>query len=221
MRKLRPGEAAMMPVMIESKVGVTREEALELVPEARKVAALHPNDATVLAALAEAEFDAGNDDAAIAAADRAVAIDPKNINAHIQKGYALARQVHSGALPKESWKDVRTQFIKANSIDHDNPIPLVQFYLSYVQEGEPPTKNAIDGVAWAMELAPFDPSVRWLVAQQMVADERYKEAARALSPLAYSPHPSEHTDEARQLLAEVEAKLAQDQESSSGAVESE
>ena len=30
MRKLRPGEAAMMPTMIESKVGVTREEALEL-----------------------------------------------------------------------------------------------------------------------------------------------------------------------------------------------
>jgi tetratricopeptide (TPR) repeat protein len=221
MRKLRPGEAAMMPVMIESKVGVTPEEALQLLPEARRVAALHPDDPTVLAALAEAEFDAGNNDSAIAAADRAVAIDPKNINAHIQKGYALARQVHSGALPKESWNDVRSQFIKANSIENDNPIPLVQFYLSYVQQGEPPTRNAIDGVVWAMELAPFDTSLRWLVAQQLVSDERYREAARALAPLAYSPHPGEHTDQARQLLEDVETRLAQDQESSSGALQSE
>jgi tetratricopeptide (TPR) repeat protein len=221
MRKLRAGEAAMMPVTIESEVGVTREEALELLPEARRIAALHPDDPTVLAALAEAEFDAGNDDAAIAAADRAVAIDPKNINAHIQKGFALAHQVDSGALPKESWKDVRSQFIKANSVENNNPIPLVQFYLSYVQQGEPPTKNAIDGLAWAMELAPFDASLRWLVAQQMVADERYREAARALAPLAYSPHPGEHTEKARQLLEVVDARLAQGQESSSGALQPE
>src|SRR5690606_31060557 len=75
MRKLRPGEAAMMPVIIESKVGASREEALKLLPEARRVAALHPDDPAVLAALAKVELDAGNDDAAIAAADRAVAID--------------------------------------------------------------------------------------------------------------------------------------------------
>jgi hypothetical protein len=55
----------------------------------------------------------------------------------------------------------------------------------------------------------------------MVADERYREAARALAPLAYSPHPGEHTDEARHLLEEVETKLAQEQESSSGALQSE
>lgn len=221
MRKLRPGEAAMMPVMIESKAGVTREEALELLPEARRIAALHADDPAVLAALAEAEFDAGNDDAAITAADRAVAIDPNNINAHIQKGFALAHQVDSGALPKESWKDVRSQFIKANSVENNNPIPLVQFYLSYVKQGEPPTKNAIDGLVWAMQLAPFDTEVRWLVAQQLASDKRYREAARSLEPLAYSPHPDEYTDKARQLLEDVETKLAQDQESSAGALQPE
>ena len=110
----------------------------------------------MLAALAEAEFDAGNDDAAIAAADGALAIDPKQINAHIQKGYALAHKVESGALPKESWKDVRIQFIKANGVENDHPIPLVQFYLTYLKQGEPPTKNAIAGLEWALELAPFD-----------------------------------------------------------------
>lgn len=206
-RELRRGEAAMMPTMIESRVGVDRAEALQLLPEARKVAALYPDDPAVLSALAEAEFDAGNDDPAIAAADRALAIEPKQINAHIQKGYALARKVESGALPKESWKEVRQQLIKANGVENDHPIPLVEFYLSYLKQGIEPTKNAIDGLEWALTLAPFDGSLRWLVAQQMVADERYQDAVTTLGPLAYSPHPGEHADAARQLLKEVEAKL--------------
>jgi tetratricopeptide (TPR) repeat protein len=208
-RKLRPGEAAMMPTMIESKVGVSDEEAKELVPQARKIAARFPDDPAVLSALAEAEFDADNYDAAIAAADRAIALDPKNINAHIQKGYALAHKVGSGALPKESWKDVRRQFIQANAVENDHPIPLVQFYLTYVKQGEPPTKNAIEGLEWAMQLAPFDGSLRWLAVQQMVSDQRYQDAFRTLGPLAYSPHPGEHTDQARELLRDVEAKLGQ------------
>jgi tetratricopeptide (TPR) repeat protein len=206
-RELRKGEAEMMPIMIESKVGVSREEALELVPDARAVAAKYPEDPAVLAALAEAEFDAGNDDAAIAAADRAVALDPKQLTAHIQKGYAMAHKVESGALPKESWRDVREQFIKANGVEHDHPIPLVQFYLTYLKEGERPSKNAIAGLEWAMELAPFDGTLRWLVAQQMISDERYQEAAQALVPLAYSPHSGEFTDKARKLLQDVEAKV--------------
>jgi tetratricopeptide (TPR) repeat protein len=208
-RELRRGESAMLPIMMESKAGVSHEEALELLPEARRVAERYPNDPAVLSALSEAEFDAGNDDAAIAAADRAVAIDPKQINAYIQKGYALFHKVESGALPKESWKDVRAQFIKANGIENDNPIPLEQFYLTFLKEGEHPTKNAIAGLEWAMELAPFDGSLRWVVAQQMISDERYKDAAQTLLPLAYSPHPGELTDKARQLLRDVEAKVTQ------------
>jgi tetratricopeptide (TPR) repeat protein len=208
-RKLRPGEADMMPIVIESKVGVSDEEAKSLVVEARKIAAGYPDDAAVLAALAEAEFDAGNDDAAIAAADRGLAIDPNQINAHLQRAYALERKVESGALPKESWRDVRTQFGRANRIENDHPIPLVHFYLTYTKQGEKPTRNAIDGLEWALELAPFDESLRWLVAQQMVTDERFKEVAETLAPLAYSPHPGEYTDRARQLLKEVETRQKQ------------
>jgi tetratricopeptide (TPR) repeat protein len=207
-RTLRPGEAAIMPTVIESRVGVSSEEALALLPEARKVAASYPDDPAVLAALAEAEFDAGNDDAAIAAADRAIAIDPNQINAQIQKGYALFRKVETGALPKESWKDVRSQFVKANKVEQDNPIPLVRYYLTYLEQGVRPTENAVTGLEWAMQLAPFDDSVRWLAAQQMVTDGRLREAAYTLAPLAYSPHPGEQTDSARRLLKEVETRMA-------------
>jgi tetratricopeptide (TPR) repeat protein len=207
-RALSPGQAEMMPTTIRSKVGVTHEEALGLLPEAHRVAAHYPDDPEVLAALAEAEVDAGNDDAAIVAADRCVAIDPKQINAQIQKGYALIDKIHTGALPKESWRDVRSQFMKVNRIENDNPIPLVQFYLSYLGQGVAPTKNAIDGLEWAMALAPFDSSVRWLVAQQMIFDNRLNDAAQTLAPLAYSPHPGEQTDMALKLLKDVKARIA-------------
>jgi tetratricopeptide (TPR) repeat protein len=206
LRKLRPGEAAMMPVVIESRLGVTAEQARPLVVKARAVAERFPDDPAVLAALAEAEFDAGFDDAAIAAADRAVALDANNVNAHIQKGHALYRKAEAADAPPEAWKEVRLQYLKANRIENDNPIPLVSFYQTYREEGQAPPKNAVDGLEWAMQLAPFDPSLRWLVAQQMVSEERWRDAAAALAPLAYSPHPGEHTQRARDLLLEVEAK---------------
>ena len=210
--KLSPGAAEMMPTAIRFRVGVKQEEAVALLPEARRVAARYPDDAAVLADLAKAEFDAGNDDAAIAAADRAIAIDPKQINAQIQKGYALFHKVETGVLPKESWVDVRNQFVKANKIENDHPIPLVEYYVSFLVAGEQPTRNSIDGLAWAMELAPFDSSVRWMVAQQLIADDRLADAAQTLAPLAYSPHRNEHTDRALNLLKDVEARIAAAQE---------
>lgn len=206
-RPLRPGEAELMPVLMRSKVGVTREQALKLLPEARRIAAEHPDDPAVLTALAEAEYDAGFHDAAIAAADRALAIDPGRINAHIQKGYALFARAQAAGSEAEAWKQVRAQFLKANKVENDHPIPLVQFYLSYLEQGATPTRNAVSGLEWAMQLAPFDPSLRWLVVQQMIRDERLEDAVRTIAPLAYSPHPGEHTDQARELLREIEARL--------------
>jgi tetratricopeptide (TPR) repeat protein len=207
-RTLRPGEAAMMPTRIESRLGVSREEALALLPEARRVAALYPGDPAVLAALAEAEYDAGNDDAAIGAADRALAINPSEIDARIQKGYAMYHKAKEAKGGAEAWQAVRSEFVKANKLEVDHPIPLVRFYETYLQEGTKPPQVAIDGLEWAMVLAPYDPALRWTVAQQMIADDRLAVAARTLGPLAYSPHPGEDTEDALRLLKEVEGKIA-------------
>ena len=209
LRKLAAGEAAIMPIRMQSTVGIDLEtDALPLVTEARRVAALYPAEPAVLTALAEAEFDAGNDDAAIAAADRALALDPRQMNAYVQKGWALERKVQTGGLPKEAWKDVRSHWTRANRAENDHPIPLQQYYLSFLEQGLAPTPNAVKGLEWALALAPFDQSLRWTVVQQMVHDQRLADAARMLGPLAYTPHPSEGSQRAQQLLTEIEAKLA-------------
>jgi tetratricopeptide (TPR) repeat protein len=209
LRKLSAGEAAIMPTRMQSSVGIDPEtEALPLVTEARRIAASYPTDPAVLTALAEAEFDAGNDDAAIAAADRALALDSRQMNAYVQKGWAMERKVQSGKLPKEAWKDVRSHWARANRAENDHPIPLQGYYLGFLGQGLEPTPTAVKGLEWALALAPFDQSLRWTVAQQMIRDERLAEAARTLGPLAYTPHPSEGSDRARKLLTEIEAKLA-------------
>lgn len=111
---------------------------------------------------------------------------------------------------------MRIQFVKANKVEHDHPVPLLRNYLTYVEQGERPTDNAIAGLEWAMQLAPFDASLRWRVAQQMISDQRLREAVQTLGPLAYSPHPGEHTEQSRQLLQDIEARIASGQETSPG-----
>jgi tetratricopeptide (TPR) repeat protein len=208
LRALQAGEAAIMSVRIQSDVGVDENQAATVAAEARRIAGQYPNEAAVLTALAKAEFDAENYDAAIAAADRALALDPNQIKAIIQKGYALRQRADAAGAPESAWKELRSHWIKANKIENDNPVPLVEFYQTYLRQGIAPTKNAIEGLEWAMTLAPFDSSIRWMAAQQMIQDERLADAVGTLIPLAYSPHPGEMTESARKLVADLEGRIA-------------
>jgi tetratricopeptide (TPR) repeat protein len=207
LRTLSRGEAAMMSTHIRSRAGVDKAQALALLPQARQVAAQFPDDAAVQAVLAEAECDAQNDDAAIRAADRAIALDSRRVDAYLQKGYALFHKAES-AGNQDAWKAVRAQFIKANAIEHDHPLALVEFYQTYLAQGIEPTRNAVEGMEWALSLAPFDASLRWMAVNQMVRDHRLSDAARTLAPLAYGAHPGEFTDRARKLLDKIQTQVA-------------
>jgi tetratricopeptide (TPR) repeat protein len=186
-RKLSEGEAAIMPVRIRSKRGVDEKAAAEVVQDAREVAAKYPDEPAVQAALAEAEYDAGNNDAAILAADRALAAAPNNMTALIQKGYALTR-IASKKKTDEAWVAARRHFVAVNRIENDNPIPLIYFYLNFVEQKKEPPKSALDGLEWALELAPYDAGLRMMVANREMQEKRFADAVRTISPLAYNPH---------------------------------
>jgi cytochrome c-type biogenesis protein CcmH/NrfG len=204
-RELHEAEAAAMPIRIRSKRGVDAKLAQEVVTDARKVAGRYPDDPEVLAMLAEAEYDAGNDESAIAAADKALARNPAQINALVQKGYAMARKA-SKVVGTRDWTYVRRHFASINHIEHDHPIPLYYFYETYLEEGIEPTQNAIAGLEWALELAPYDGNVRMTAARQQIRDERYAQAVRTLGPLAYSPHAGDDNP-ALELLETARQKL--------------
>jgi tetratricopeptide (TPR) repeat protein len=204
-RRISAGEAAMMPVRIRSDRGVTREQAIDLLVEARAVAAQHPGDAAVLSALAEAEYDAGNDAEAIAAADAALALDPSQVNAYVQKGYALFRRASEAEDRTAAYREAVKPFIALNKIENDHPLPLVYYYRSFAERGAQPPEQAIHGLERASELAPFDLGLRLnLAVHQIVAGEL--DAARAnLVPVAYNPHGDGMANAARLVIERIDA----------------
>lgn len=212
-RKLSEGEAASMPIRIRSKRGVTEQAAAELVLEAREVAGKYPDEPAVQAALAEAEYDVGDDEAAIRAADKALAAAPGNMTALIQKGYALTRMAGK-AKTEAAWQAARRHFVSVNRIENDHPIPLIYYYMSFLKQDKEPTKAALDGLEWALELAPYDAGVRMMVATRQLQEKRFVQAIRTISPLAYNPHASsdnpaiELLEKAREGLASQSANAA-------------
>lgn len=187
-RRLSPGEVAMLPAMIRSKRGVDSAEAAEVLVDARAVAAQYPGDAAVLAALAEAEFDAGNDTEAIAAADAALALDAGQANAYVQKGYALFRRATTAEDRTAAYSAAIAPFLALNQIENDHPLPLFYFYRSFVERGARPTDNAVQGLERAVDLAPFDLGLRMTLATQQIISGELASARENLVPIAYNPH---------------------------------
>jgi tetratricopeptide (TPR) repeat protein len=206
-RPLTEGEVAMMPVRIRSDRGVTREQAVELLVEARAVAARFPGDAAVLAALAEAEFDAGNDAEAIAAADAALALDPAQTNAYVQKGFALFRRAAEadGEERAAAYRAATAPFVALNKIENDHPLPLVFYYRSFVERGTEPTETAVLGLRRAAELAPFDLGLRLTLASQQINAGELADARDNLVPVAFNPHGGNLAGPARQVIERIDA----------------
>ena len=204
-RKLTPGEAAILPVRIQSKRGVDLEQAKKLLPEARKVAARFPDDPFVLASLAEAEHDVGNHAESISAADSALARDPGQVDAYIQKGLALLRLAETDPDRAGAFARARAPFVALNQKENDHPLPLIYYYLSLTQGGLQPTRNAVEGLRKAVELAPFDISLRMLLARQLASDREMAEARRYLVPVAYHPHAGQLSVMAQRVIARIDS----------------
>jgi tetratricopeptide (TPR) repeat protein len=207
-RRLRDGEAAMMPVRIRSRRGVDEEGAAELIVKAREIAARFPDDAAVLSALAEAEYDAGNDKEAIAAADAALAIDPGQVNAYVQKGYALFRKAAEADDQATAYKRARAPFVALNRRENDHPLPLIYYYKSFVEQDKPPPPLAVSGLIRAVELAPFDLGLRMNLATALIRLDRKEEARIALEPVAFNPHGGNLAESARTMLARLDSEPA-------------
>ncbi|WP_375286977.1 hypothetical protein [Sphingomonas sp.] len=182
---LSPGAEAMIPFRLVSTRGVNRETAASLYRKAAAVAPRFPNDPVVQGWFAEIAFDAGEHAAADAAADRAIAADPRSAQALIYKALVAMAQAEKDP---EKWKAARSLIIRANRLDPDYAYPLVLFYASFEREGRPPVASAVAGLHRALELVPQDDGVRFLAARQLIRDGDLKAARKALGPLAYNPH---------------------------------
>jgi tetratricopeptide (TPR) repeat protein len=203
-RALSPAEAKLVPIRMRSDYGVSEQVAGIVAGKARRLAEQYPNDPFAQSVLAEAEYDADNYDASEQAADRALAANPNYVHALIYKGRAeMARAKKAPA--SVDWNKVRAFFAKANRLDTENAEPLMLYYRTFKEAKAAPTPSAVNGLLYAVVLAPQDNYLRWLAVRQLVMDNRLKEAKQLIAPMAFEPHSDRNRTVADQVLAAIDA----------------
>ncbi len=188
-RALDADEARLMPFRLESATGSSEQEAAKLLPEARKIAETNSRNAWIQRVLAEIEFDANNNDAAEAACDKALAIDPNNLMAMVYKARIHMRRAQAAkAADPAMWRDVRRLIVKANRIEPNYALPLVIYYSSYLMANERPSDTAVDGLLRAVQLAPQDTGLRVLAFGACLQQGDLPLARRMLASVAFDAH---------------------------------
>lgn len=206
-RALRPGEAAILPVRFRSEAGVSDKTAPGVYADAQKIAARFPDDPAVQRGLAEAAYDAKDYAAALAAADKAIAADPKLIEAHCYRAMALMAIALAAKDEKpETWTEIRRTIARANRLDTEDPRPLILYFRSYAERGQVPPKVARDGLLHAYDLAPQDRELRMQTAAMLIADGKPDEARAMLLALTYDPHASGMGEAASKLIDTIDAQ---------------
>lgn len=204
-RPLSAGEAAMIETRMLSTRGVGEKTAPRVFDAGTKVATLYPDDPVVQGWYAEMALDAGRDDVAEQAADRALKLDPTQTQALLYKARIRMQRAAKGKATPADWKDARSYIIRANKQSNDNAQALAMFYDSYVAEGKQPTKNAVEALVRAQQLVPQAPELRARLVGEYIRENRIREARAILLPLAYDPHAGSDSQE-RRLLDAIDAK---------------
>jgi tetratricopeptide (TPR) repeat protein len=202
-------EAGAAVVLLRGRIkyGLKDAEARQALDQVRAIAARYPGDVLVETTLAEAELDGGNAAAAEAAADRAAKADPRNAEALVLKGRAMAERAEKLEDPArhDLFDKARETFIAANKLDVEDPEPLMEYYQAYVSEGVRPTDNAIAALHYASDLAPQDLGLRMNSAVAYLNEGKPKEARSTLVLVAYSPHAGTVAAMARRMIARIDA----------------
>ena len=202
MRRLAADEESVMKVRMRSKAGVSRKIARGVAADARAIAQRYPNSLLVNIELAEAEFDAENYTAALAAVDRALQIQPNSIEALIRKGQIL---VELGKKNKQQLAAARPFLAKANQLDPANPEPLYFNYLSFYHSGQAIPESAIIGLERAYDSARQDSGLRLVLARQLLAEKKGQLAREILLPLGLNPHESKNKKKMRDVIELIDA----------------
>jgi tetratricopeptide (TPR) repeat protein len=185
--------------------GTSEEEREPIAARLRAQIAKTPGNAALLTLLAEAELDLERYDAAIAAAEKAIAIDPKLSRAHLWRGTAMMQKHHKEDKQEEAkWKAARVAIVKANRADPDDALALYNYFLSFRMEGKETPAIAVDGLAKAVVLLPQVSDFRFPYAEALARNGSYKEAIAIMQPIANSPHKGEMATAAREIIAKLQ-----------------
>jgi tetratricopeptide (TPR) repeat protein len=193
-RTLRPAEQALTEYEVKLNQGtVLQREIAEFAAKVRAAANRYPDDPFALGLLAEVEQLAGNRDAALAAVDRLLRIQPGNARALMRKGKLQVEALRMArSADATAWDSARQMMIQANRSAPNDPIVLEAYYDSFVAQGVIPPSGAQNALYHAMELAPSDDDLRYKVAADFEKRNMIAEAIAVIRPAAFViPHRKE------------------------------
>jgi tetratricopeptide (TPR) repeat protein len=154
--------------------------------------------------LSEAEHEADQYAAAEAAADRALAADPRMTEAMIFKGRAIMERAAHGDKTA-SFEAARSWFQKANKVDPEDPSHSC---CSMRRRSAAPAVQLQTGIAalhYASDLAPQDLGSGRNRRFQYLRDGKLAEARKALAPVAFDPHGGGYAKMARSAIEKIDA----------------
>ena len=162
-----------------------------------------PYNPEALLTEAEVECRAGQHVACLASAERVLARSPDNIRALAWKGIALTHQALAGPTADRvaALKAARVPIVRALRIDNDTPLPLLAFFNSYAEAGEPVPDQAMLGLVKVTQEVPAAPGPRLLLAQELVRQGHADLARQVLIPVLYGAYDSPEKTRAQALLA--------------------
>ena len=206
-RPLSAPAAQILTLRARVMNGVGERDAAVIADQIRAVAAQAPGDPLVQLTLAQAELLAGRAKAAEDAAKLAAAANPKSARALVYQGRAMVEQavaMNDRAKADPLFDKARRTFVAANKLDVEDPLPLVEYYRSYIRQGIQPTANAIDGYHYASDLAPQDASIRMNSAMIRIGQGELAQARKTLAPIAFDPHGRSFASIARNVITQID-----------------
>ncbi len=171
----------------------------------RASAAKYPGELAQQLLLTEAECRTGNHAECLAAADRALALSPENPSALTWKGIAMVQLAITGPATDRPARlaEARAVIVRANRADTEAPLPLIAYYRSYADAGEPAPDIAVLGLIKASETVPSAPSIRLMLGEELARRGDAGDAAKALRPVADGAYDSPEKAQAIAVLASL------------------
>jgi Flp pilus assembly protein TadD len=195
-RTLRPAEQALIEDEIKLSQGYPQREATEIASHVGAIAARFPNDPFAIRMVMESQYLAGDNAAALAAADRLLAVEPNNARGLATKGLIQVAGLRAAnSTDQAQWTAARQFLVRAVNAAQTDPVVLEAYYRSFVIQGVSPPEDAQSALYSAMELAPSDDEIRYELALDFEHRHMIPEAIAIIRPEAYQVRDRGHESE--------------------------
>lgn len=192
------------------RAGVGPEWRDRRLAQIRAAAARYPGDAFAERVLALAEAQIGDPAAGIAVADRLLARDAADAEALFARATALMAQARdTPGDDRPLLAQARQAFVRANKVA-PNQAPILFGYAQVQLASAPPSRNVLDVLLLARQLAPQVDEIGLLTASVAMRQGDFVGAENLLKPIAFDPHGGELAAAATRMIEAARARQVAD-----------